>query len=127
MIILLLCSFTVVLAITAVFFYQYFTFRDQLLRVSSECNRLKKDLRTLGSSVIGVGQRLNTLEEYLQRLSYRQNEAELKQGASASYAHASKIVEIGGSIDDIMQGCGLTRAEAELVMMLHKKPQYERS
>lgn len=103
----------------------YFNLKKQITKLEQDGNKLRKDLRIVGSSAVSVGQRLNKLEDYMQRLSSRQDIAELKQGNTASYSHATKIVEIGGNIEDIMEGCGLTRAEAELITMLHKKPQVE--
>ena len=112
-----------IVGLITVLYHNYFNFKKKIIKLEQENVKLKKDLRIIGSSAVGVGQRLNKFEDYMQRLSSRQDVAELKQGATASYSHAIKIVEIGGSIDDIIDGCGLTRAEAELITMLHKKPQ----
>lgn len=97
-------------------------FNTKLQKLEQEQLKLKKDLRMVGSGAVGVGQRVNKIEDYMQRLASRQDVTELKQGATASYAHAAKIVKIGGSVEDIIEGCGLTHAEAELVAMLHKTP-----
>lgn len=99
--------------------------KKTLQKLEQEHLKLKKDLRMVGAGAVGVGQRVNKMEDYIQRLSSRQDVAELKQGTIASYAHAAKIVEIGGNIEDVVEGCGLTHAEAELVAMLHRKPQQE--
>ena len=97
-------------------------FKTKLQNLEQEQLKFKKDLRMVGAGAVGVGQRVNKIEDYMQRLASRQDVAELKQGATASYAHAAKIVKIGGSIEDIVEGCGLTHAEAALVAMLHKVP-----
>jgi len=96
-------------------------FKQNLQKLEQEHLKFKKDLIIVDASTVEVGERVNKFEDYLQRLSLRQDVAELKQSAIASYVHAAKIIEIGGSIDDIVAGCGLTRVEAELVVTLHKK------
>lgn len=123
MLILLLSILTITIFLSLVLYYCYKNFNQQINKLTQESLKLKKELRIVGASAIGVGQRLGKFEEYTQRLASRQQHTELKQGNTASYAHAMKIVALGGNVDDMIDGCGLTRAEAELVFMLHKKPQ----
>ncbi len=37
------------------------------------------------------------------------------------YQRAAKLVEQGASVDDLMQACDLPRAEAELMLAMHKR------
>ena len=93
----------------------------QIQLLAQENHKLKKDLRIYSASIVTIGQSITRLEEYTHRLSARLDLHEAKQAPNTSYAHAAKIVQIGGSVDDLVEGCGLTHAEAELVAALHKK------
>lgn len=82
------------------------------------------------SGIIGVGQRVLTLEGRLKQL--KQDIAELQQQQqqialsdpeSKIYSRAMKMVQLGAGLDEIMQECELPRAEAELLLTLHQQRQ----
>jgi alanyl-tRNA synthetase len=50
----------------------------------------------------------------LQQLEQQEPEIKL-------YQRAAKLVEQGASVDDLMQACDLPRAEAELMLAMHKR------
>lgn len=93
--------------------------------IEQEHAKLRRELKVVRASSIGVGERVAHLEDYLENLSYRQDKAELRQSSISSYSHAAKMAEMGGSEEDIMSSCGLTRAEAELVSIIKKKQEKE--
>ncbi len=71
---------------------------------------------------------LNLISHYLksidQQILLYQNITERtdheEDGANLSYNFAKKILDTGGSIDEIVRGCKLTHGEAELLSALHK-------
>lgn len=101
--------------------YLYSKFTEQMNAMKAEMARLKKDIRGVCTGAVGISHRLNSLEGNLQDLNVRQDSTEMKEPGFASYSHAIKMVEMGGSIEDVVKSCGLNRAEAELVSVLHRK------
>ena len=94
---------------------------SEIQQLTEDNQRIKKDLRVISSGSISVGQRLVILEEYIQQIALKQDKSDSRQKDLSSYSHAAKIIEIGGNIDDVMQSCGLSKAEAELVAKLKNR------
>jgi hypothetical protein len=95
--------------------------RAERARVDS----LQSDLRALCSAAVNVGDRMNQIERRLRQLSLRQDELGLQQGQSEateqrSVEQAAKMVRNGASIEQLVDVCGLSRGEAELVAMMQR-------
>lgn len=91
-------------------------------------NRLKERFDTLGrelhataSGSMGVGQRLVTCERQLHELRSTLDEMRQNDPLRISYDEASRLVDLGADIDDLMNTCGISRPEAELVSALRKR------
>lgn len=70
---------------------------------------------------IGVGKRTLQLEKHLYALGERLDEMQNNDPARVSYSEAARLVELGASVDDLMNTCGISRPEAELVSALTTK------
>jgi TolA-binding protein len=88
---------------------------------------LQRDLRALCNAAVNVGERLNRAERRLQQLTERQEELGVRQeqmgrgeGADQSYQQAIKLAHKGAGVDELIDVCGLTRGEAELIAMMHR-------
>ena len=64
---------------------------------------------------------LSQLREELMRSKQESEMRELHGGATAPYTTGSRLAQKGGGVSDLMEGCGLTQAEAELILILHGK------
>lgn len=64
--------------------------------------------------------RIEQLERQLQHLSRRQNQLELRDPVTQTYEPAIRMVRKGADVEELVSTCGLARAEAELIMMLHR-------
>lgn len=66
---------------------------------------------------------LNLISHYLKNIDQQillcQNITK-GDGTNISYSFAKRILDTGGSIDEIVHGCKLTHGEAELLSALHK-------
>lgn len=93
-------------------------------KIDSEIERLKKENKTIVTGAVGVGERLLKFEKLLQTLIWRQDTVELRDCGLTTYTHATKLAEKGSSTSELIDTCGLSRAEAELIKMLneHKIP-----
>ncbi|TVP92908.1 MAG: DUF2802 domain-containing protein [Pseudomonadaceae bacterium] len=105
--------------------------RRQLHRLDAERVRLElrveqlvRDLGGFRQGTVGMGEELNVLREQLKRLQDRQQQVEQQDPQTLPYNQAARLVGMGASMEDLTQACGLSRAEAELVLKLHaaRKP-----
>ncbi|MDD2842843.1 MAG: DUF2802 domain-containing protein [Tolumonas sp.] len=80
----------------------------------------KKKFGELQSVSLGTGQKLIELERKLVALNEVQQEMSVQTPENKLYSRAVKMVELGAGIEEIMQECELPKAEAELLLSLHK-------
>ena len=83
-------------------------------------NNQKKQVQVLASGSIGMGRRLVAIEKKLNIAVERQSEIMSKEG-NVSYNRAMELLAMGATVDDLVSKCGLIRAEAELISLLHKE------
>lgn len=90
-----------------------------LRRTDDQLAQIEHDLAALCRAAVGEGQRVLTMQQQVEGLAERQAALELGSGGERPYTRASRLAQEGASIDDLIRTCGLTRAEAELLVMLH--------
>ncbi|MCA1929398.1 DUF2802 domain-containing protein [Rheinheimera sp.] len=102
--------------------------RQQVSTQAEQLKRAYQDVEELRSTVIGVGQRVLSLESHLGQgmqqvaeLAEQQKSLQLFDPESKIYSRAMKMVQLGSSIEEIMLECELPQAEAELLFNLHKQ------
>lgn len=111
----------------------------QLLREHQQALTTMKavqiELDELRGGLIGVGQRVLQLETAWQRsqqdlqmvaneieqISEHQQKMQLFDPESKLYNRAMKMVQLGAGLEEIMLECELPRAEAELLLNLHRQ------
>ena len=81
--------------------------------------QLENDLGALCMASAGEGEHVSRLEKQMRSISDRQDALDLRVSTEQPYDRASQLAQDGASVEDIVNSCGLTRAEAELVIMLH--------
>lgn len=117
----ILASIALLLAATAAVaaFWALRRLQEEQARVTA----LQNDLRALCNSAVNVGARINAVEQRLRQLSLRQDQLGMQQqgaGEARSFDQAAKMVRKGASIDEVVDVCGLSRGEAELVAMMQR-------
>ena len=83
--------------------------------------RLSSEIGALCAGASGMGQHLSRMERQMRRLHERQDQVEMREPMSREYHQAIKLIRKGKSLDELMEQCGLARAEAELLMRLHRE------
>lgn len=81
---------------------------------------MANDVKEVRSAGIAMGRRIALLEQKLDKLSDKQVSMEESAPERKIYSRAMKMVELGASLDEVIRECELPRAEAELLMNLHK-------
>ncbi|MBB1437113.1 DUF2802 domain-containing protein [Shewanella sp. SG41-4] len=82
---------------------------------------VKRELHELRSGTIGVGRRVVELEKKLSKQFDMLEEASQQDPQAKLYSRAVKMVGLGAGIEELMQECELPKAEAELILRLHRK------
>ncbi|SDR96430.1 Protein of unknown function [Halopseudomonas xinjiangensis] len=85
---------------------------------------LTRDIAGYQQGTIRMGEELVALREQLRRMEDKQQRIEQHDPQSMPYNQAARLVGMGASLEDLTQSCGLSKAEAELVMKMYaaRKP-----
>lgn len=89
--------------------------------LKTRCDTLGRELHATTSGSLGVGQRLVACERQLHELRTTLDEMRRNDPLRISYDEASRLVDLGADIEDLMNTCGISRPEAELVSALKKR------
>ncbi|WP_193074824.1 DUF2802 domain-containing protein [Pseudomonas sp. FME51] len=92
---------------------------EQDARNDVRLGKLTQNLAEYQQSHIRMGEELIALRSKISQLENKQQRFEQQDVQSMPYNQASRLVGMGASLDDLMQSCGLTRSEAELMLKLH--------
>ena len=79
----------------------------------------------LSKTAIAVGKRVLELEKQIATLEAKIEEIQKNDPAKVSYSEAARLVELGAGIEDLMNACGISRPEAELVRALTESKHIE--
>jgi hypothetical protein len=94
----------------------------QLLTLLAACGRQHEALRAdnvaLAATIAALGR---DAQELAAQLTLENRFGRLG-GATAPAGLATRLASQGATEDDLMSGCGMSRAEAELVRQLHRAP-----
>lgn len=122
-------------AVAVVLVMSLFSFkrqRKQQEEQSLSMQALQRDLRALANAAVGVGGRVLEIERQQRKRPVIvtsqeqpvQTQAtapiEFYNSSSQPYEQAIRMVQTGASVDDIVNVCGLSKSEAELVSMMHR-------
>lgn len=95
--------------------------RSLQANMKERCDTLGRELHATTSGSMGVGQRLVACERQLHELRNALDEMRQNDPLRISYDEAARLVDLGADIDDLMDTCGISRPEAELVSALKKR------
>ncbi len=90
-------------------------------QIKGRCDALGREIHATGSGSMGVGHRVVGCERQLHELRGLMDEMRQNDPLRVSYDEASRLVELGADIDDLMNTCGISRPEAELVSALKNR------
>ena len=96
-------------------------FQALLDTYKSELEACQLELEELRAGNIGLGQTVKTLSKQMHDTETRQQSIVEMDPTVKLYNKAAKLIEDGADLKDLVDECGLPRAEAELLMNIHKK------
>ncbi len=91
----------------------------KLEALETEAETRRKELSTLRSGAVGMGQRIVAME----RQDKTGDNSGADGGSARPYSEASHLLALGLDRDEVASRCGLSRAEASLLDALRKKPE----
>lgn len=97
--------------------------RRQFVRRLHEIRDLQHDIRAITAAAIGVGERVLELERRQRRLMDRQEQLDVYDPANLSYEQAIRMVKNGADAAELVDVCGISESEAELVALMHRLDQ----
>ncbi|GGO85055.1 DUF2802 domain-containing protein [Marinobacterium nitratireducens] len=86
-------------------------------------NVLRNEIRSMTSGSIGMGRRMVEIEQKLNITAEKQQELENRDPGVLAYNQATRLMEMGADVDDLVKSCGIGRPEAELMALLHRELQ----
>ena len=86
-------------------------------------DELSKEVQGISHGSMGVGRKVIALEKRVEQLEALIEEMHKNDPSKVSYSEASRLVELGAGIEDLMNSCGISRPEAELVSALTESKQ----
>ena len=92
---------------------------DELKQTREDVAHLQADLAALCKSSVGAGNHVVKLEHQVNRLLERQTQTEMRTSTDRPYSAAIQLVQQGANAEELIEKCGLTRGEADLIAMLH--------
>lgn len=91
--------------------------KQQLLTVEKT---LRSELTSLSSGAIGVGQRIIAAEKRLGNLQSLQESQQQMTPENKPYQQAESLIAQGADVNQLVEQCGLSEAEAQLMTMMKK-------
>ena len=82
---------------------------------------LLKQFNELRAGTMAMSQKLADMALHLEDVADRQGEMAMQDPDGKLYSRASKMVELGADVNELMQECDLPQAEAELLLRLQQQ------
>lgn len=84
-------------------------------------SRLNHELEMTNSGSVGMGRRLISLEKKLTEAAAQPKESKQEDSTFEPYNLAAQMIDAGVDDAEVARRCGLSRAEASLMQMMHKQ------
>lgn len=100
---------------------------DDLKAQQASIWRSNRELKSLFASSIGLGQRILVLEKRVDKYEEKQSKLESRDPQLSTYAQAVKLAQMGTKAEDLVESCGLSMAEAKLMVAVHQQNEPSKS
>ncbi len=89
--------------------------------LAAQIKEQQNELSAILDGTFGVGKQVQELAKDLRDIKERQQRLETSDQGELPYNQAMRMVTTGADVDQLVESCGLSRSEAELVLLLHEK------
>ena len=130
---LILCGFIIVLAVTVSILYSHVkTLRialseseqanaEAIARAEALAKNANNQQTEAQARTLVITRHLQELDEKYTDVENQLRELKLQDPSLRLYQRAADLVKQGASIEEIIEACDIPRAEAEMLMMVHKQ------
>ena len=87
-------------------------------RTADMVDDLSKEVQGISHGSMGMGRKVLSMERKIEELESTIEEIQKNDPNKVSYSEAARLVELGAGVEDLMNSCGISRPEAELVSAL---------
>ena len=94
---------------------------EALARVEALANNANNQQAEVQARTIVITRHLKELDEKQISIDNELRELRLQDPSLRLYQRAAELVKQGASIDEIIEACDIPRAEAEMLVMVHKQ------
>ncbi len=94
------------------------TLKKQMRQQRMRNRRLQEDMRALSKSAIGMGQKILANDRKLAQMLKKQTSVINTQPEHPSYDQAGSLIAMGATEADLVNTCGFSHGEAELLLSL---------
>lgn len=91
----------------------------RLVDIQTLLEQSQSDVAALCTGAVGVARRINRIEGKLRIQNERQDQLELHEPNHQVYGQAVRMARKGADLDELVSTCGLSRGEAELIVLLN--------
>ncbi len=96
-------------------------FEEKIERKLQQLDALNKRLDNYLTGSIHMGEQLHQLQQQVAPLPERLQQIEHRDPSTISFTEAARLVGLGATSENLQQACGLSQAEAELLIRMQKK------
>ncbi len=114
---LLLGNMAVLLFFVALLWRMHRVHQSEARRLDAALAVLHKTQSALSNSTLGMGRRITQLDSKVQSAQ----RTGVVTDEDAAFLQASRMASLGSSVADLIEKCGLSRAEAELMVSMQRK------
>jgi len=93
----------------------------ELSRIEALANSANNQQSEAQARSLVITRHLQSLDEKQMELENQLREQKLQDPSLRLYQRAAELVKQGASIDEIIEACDIPRAEAEMLMMVHRQ------
>ena len=97
--------------------------KKHIIKLESTIKDLHNDFNAICSGSVGLGKRISRLESKTRQHAERQFRLEHKAPDLQNYGNAARLANKGADMDELVDHCGLSRGEAELILFLNNQQQ----
>lgn len=90
-------------------------------RLDTDMVALRGEITAVGRGAIGLGKRVKLVQDRLQDAERRQEDLEFKDVGDVAISHANKLAQMGAATEELVATCGLSKAEATLMTLMHSR------
>ena len=92
----------------------------QVVQQRQQILSLQRDLKAITAAGVGMGQRVVELERRQRRLAERQETTDPFDAANQPYEQAIRMAQTGAKPKELVDICGLSQSEADLISLMHR-------